>query len=91
MLFIKVYISQLHQYSGIYSESISRALCKNRHTALTLEKLESKQMALSPVPPPPPLTFALFSRRMENTDEIVRENTTIAFVMFALLFSSAAF
>ena len=89
MLFIKVYISQLHQYSGIYSESISRALCKNRHTALTLEKLQSKQMALSPLPPS--LTFALFSRRMENTDELFRENTTIAFVMFALLFSSAAF
>ena len=53
MLFIKVYISQLHQYLGIYSESISRALCKNRHIALTLEKLESKQMALSPPPPAP--------------------------------------
>ena len=90
MLFIKVYISQLHQYSGIYSESISRALYKNRHTALTLEKLESKQMALSPLLPPS-LTFALFSRRMENTDELFRENTTIAFVMFELLFSSAAF
>ena len=51
MLFIKVYISQLHQYSDIYSESISRALCKNRHTALTLEKLEFKQMALSLLPP----------------------------------------
>ena len=49
MQFIKVYISQLHQYSGIYSESISRALYKIRHTALTLEKLESKQMALSPL------------------------------------------
>ena len=53
MLFIKVYISQLHQYSGTYSESISRALYKIRHTALTLEKLESKQMALSLLPPPP--------------------------------------
>ena len=89
MQFIKVYISQLHQYSGIYSDSISRALCKNRHTALTLEKLESKQMALSLLPPS--LTFALFSRRMENTDELFWENTTIAFVKFELLFSSAAF
>ena len=90
MLFIKVYISKLHQYSGTYSESISRASCKNRHIALTLEKLESKQMALSPSSPPS-LTFALFSRRMENTDELFRVNTTIAFVMFGLLFSSAAF
>ena len=90
MLFIKVYISQLHQYSGIFWINFSRLMQKSSH-CFDLGEVRVQTNGFVPPSPHPSLTFALFSRRMENTDEIVRENTTIAFVMFALLFSSAAF